>query len=364
MSTTIQDHQFMAEAIRLAERGLYTTDPNPRVGCVITQGTEVVGRGWHVRTGEPHAEINALQDTGKNAAGGTAYVTLEPCCHHGRTPPCSDALIKNKISRVVIGMADPNPNVSGNGIQQLVKAGIEVEVGLLEQQAQNLNPGFIKRMRTGCPYVRSKLAMSLDGRTAMADGESKWITSSEAREDVHRWRARSSAIVTGVGTILADDPSMTARIEENVVMPLRVIVDTNLSTPLSAKILKQPGSTIVMTCSDDDDAIEQLQSAGAKIIQIARHHNMVNLAAVMDKLGEMEINEVLLETGATLSGAMLEQGLIDEMIFYMAPSLLGDEARGLFRLPAIKNMSDRIELTVNDIRPVGRDWRISVKVTS
>ena len=360
----VSANEFMQRALRLAKRGLYTTDPNPRVGCVLVKDGEIVGEGWHKRAGEPHAEILALKQAGDKARGATVYVSMEPCSHTGKTPPCVDALIKAKVKRVVIAMVDPNPKVSGDGIQQLIDAGIEVDTGVLEAQAKALNPGFIQRMTGGSPIVRCKLAMSLDGRTAMADGESKWITSEAARNDVHHWRARSSAIVTGVGTVLADDPSMTARIDEDVEMPLRVIVDTNLSTPVTAKILKQSGQTLIMTCSDDEGAIEQLEAVGAKVIQVPKKHNMVDLAAVLETLGEMEINEILLETGATLSGAMLDQGLIDEMIIYVAPLLLGDGARGLFRLPAIEKMSDRVELNINDVRAVGRDWRIMAKVKS
>ncbi len=352
----------MARALQLAERGLHTTDPNPRVGCVLVKDDRIVGEGWHERAGEPHAEVYALRAAGAGAKHSTAYVTLEPCCHHGRTPPCSDALIKAGISRVVVAMRDPHSQVDGGGIQQLEQAGILVENGLLEQQARQLNPGFIKRMQFGRPFVRLKLAMSLDGRTAMASGESKWITGEAARRDVQQWRARSSAILTGVGTVLADDPSMTVRLENTQRQPLRVIVDTNLSTPAGAAILRQPGETVIMTCSDDETAWKALEAAGARIIAMPYCQNTVDMAAVLDQLGEMEINELHVETGATLSGALLQAGLVDELIIYMAPVLLGDAARGLFHLPGLETMADRLHLQIDDIRAIGEDWRIIARL--
>ena len=362
MPVSANDHRYMSHALQLAQKGLYTTDPNPRVGCVIVKGSEVVGEGWHERSGEPHAEVHALQQAGDKAAGATVYVTLEPCCHQGKTPPCSDSLVAANVSRVVVGMEDPHFRVAGQGLQQLREAGIEVEVGVLEAQVRELNPGFIKRMQTGRPYVRNKLAMSLDGRTAMASGESKWITSDAARQDVQRLRARSSAIVTGVGTVLADDPGMTVRLDETERQPLRVVLDTHLSMPTNAKMLQQAGRTLVMTCSEDEAARETLQQTGAEVISMPVHNNTVDMQAVLDTLGEMEINEVLLETGATLSGAMLKAGLIDELVIYMAPVLMGDNARGLFRLPGLDSMDQKINLNISDIRAVGQDWRITAKV--
>jgi len=355
------DYTWMARALRLAERGLYTTDPNPRVGCVIVRDGNIVGTGWHARTGEPHAEIHALQAAGERARGATVYVSLEPCCHHGKTPPCSDALIQAGVTRVVAAMQDPNRKVAGQGLQQLQAAGIAVQSGLLEDEARRLNPGFIKRMRTGRPYVRNKLAMSLDGRTAMASGESKWITSEAARQDVHRLRARSSAVVTGVGTILADDPSLNVRLEGFERQPMRVVVDTHLSMPDTARMIKLPGRTLVMTCSDDAGAKERLEQAGAEVIVMPFCGNAVDMEGVLDTLGQLEVNEVLVETGATLSGAMLRQGLIDEMVIYLAPILMGDMARSLFHLPGIETMADRIALDILDIRAVGNDWRITAK---
>ena len=359
MSFTALDHEHMARAIQLAARGLYTTDPNPRVGCVIVKNGQVIGEGWHVRAGEAHAEIHALQQAGEQAQGATAYVSLEPCCHHGKTPPCSDALIAAQVARVVVAMQDPNPRVAGNGMRQLQAAGIQVELGLLEAQAKVLNPGFIQRMQMRRPYVRNKLAMSLDGRTAMADGESKWITGDAARQDVQRLRARSSAIMTGVGTVLADDPALTVRLADTERQPLRVIIDSNLSTPLTARLLKEPGETLIMTVNSDPDLQASLRDAGAEVVQIGNAGQDVDLKLVLANLAERNINEVLLETGATLSGAMLEAQLINEMVFYMAPLLMGDAARGLYRLPQLQQMADRIELDIQDVRPVGKDLRIT-----
>jgi diaminohydroxyphosphoribosylaminopyrimidine deaminase/5-amino-6-(5-phosphoribosylamino)uracil reductase len=357
------DYGYMSRALQLARKGLYTTDPNPRVGCVIVKDDNVVAEGWHERAGEPHAEIHALRVAGDKAVGATVYVTLEPCCHHGKTPPCSEALIKAEVARVVVAMQDPHSRVAGQGVQQLRDAGIDVEVGVLEVQARALNPGFIKRMQTGRPHVRNKLAMSLDGRTAMASGESKWITSEAAREDVQRLRARSSAIVTGVGTVLADDPSMTVRLEGLERQPLRVVVDTHLSMPLTARMLQQPGRTMVMTCSDDEAAREALEHAGAEVICLPFCSDTVDMQAVLDTLGEMEVNEVLVETGATLSGAMLQAGLIDELVIYMAPTLMGNGARGLFHLPGLDTMAQKIDLEITDMRAVGKDWKITARVT-
>ncbi len=359
-----KDHAFMARAIQLAERGLHTTDPNPRVGCLIVSAGEVVGEGWHERAGEPHAEIHALNQAGGRAQGATAYVTLEPCSHHGRTPPCSEALIGAGVARVVAAMEDPNPRVAGSGLRQIAEAGIEVASGLLAEQAEQLNPGFCKRMRQGRPFVRSKLAMSLDGRTAMASGESKWITSAAAREDVHRLRARSSAIVTGIGTVLADNPSMTVRLPgwNEVHQPLRVVLDPHLSTPPDAHILNLPGRVLIVTAAEEPEVQEQLEQRGASVVNMGNGHDGIDLDALMALLAELEINEVLLETGATLSGAVLSAGLIDELIVYMAPKLMGDGARGLFRLQGIDNMAQAIELDIQDMRAIGSDWRITAKI--
>jgi diaminohydroxyphosphoribosylaminopyrimidine deaminase/5-amino-6-(5-phosphoribosylamino)uracil reductase len=355
------DYTYMAQALRLAKQGLYTTHPNPRVGCVIVNNSEVVGTGYHIAAGGPHAEVHALQMAGEKARGATAYVTLEPCCHHGRTPPCTDALINAGVARVVAAMQDPNPKVAGNGLLQLSNHNIEVAVGLLEQQAHDLNIGFVQRMKLGRPYVRCKLAMSLDGRTAMANGDSKWITSEAARDDVQQFRAQSSAIMTGAGTVLADDPAMTVRLDDTMVQPLRIIIDSNLSTPANAKILQQSGKTIIFTCTEDMYAIEQLISDTVSVIVLEKTEENVDLREVLHYLADKQINEILLETGATLSGAMLAAGLVDEMVIYVAPKLMGDQARGLFKLSGLEKMADSIDLNIKDVRMVGQDLRVTAR---
>jgi len=369
---TYADEQYMARALHLAERGLWTTDPNPRVGCVLVHGGEVVGEGWHIRAGEPHAEVYALQAAGARARGATAYVTLEPCAHQGRTPPCSHALIQAGVARVVVAMSDPNPLVAGRGLQQLRDAGIEVSSGLLQTQAEALNPGFIKRMRSGMPYVRAKLAMSLDGRTALANGASQWITGAAARSDVQALRARSSAILTGIGTVLADDPALTVRATElpeaypsttaGVRQPLRVVVDTHLSMPEQAKMLSLPGDTLVITATDDPERRQELEAVGAQVLYLPTRAANVDLTALCQALAQREVNELHLECGANLGGAFLRAGLIDELVIYMAPSLLGDQAKGLLHLPPLVALSERVQLRIREIRAVGDDWRISAHI--
>lgn len=363
---TPTDYGFMARALRLAEKGLYTADPNPRVGCVIVRDGEIIGEGWHRAAGEPHAEVHALAQAGEGAKNATAYVTLEPCCHHGRTPPCADALVDAGVGRVVAAMQDPNPRVAGEGLAKLARAGIETGVGLLQPEAEALNPGFVRRMSRGRPYVRLKMAMSVDGRTAMASGESKWITGPGAREDVHRLRARSSAIITGIGTVLADDPSLNARLDETVDVhqPLRVVLDPRLSTPGTARMLSLPGQTLIVTATDDEAQREQLETAGAEVLVMPSRPDVVDLPALLEELARREINEVLVETGATLGGAVLQSGLVDELVLYMAPKLMGDGARGLFRLPGLETMEQAVELEIRDVRAVGRDWRITAGLRS
>ncbi len=371
MNNSLNNHDqyYMAYALRLAERGLWTTDPNPRVGCVIVHEGQIVGEGWHQVTGEPHAEIHALKMAKEKAAGATCYVTLEPCCHHGRTPPCTDALIKAGIARVVIAVVDPNPQVSSKGIEQLLHAGIMVETGILGHEAEQLNIGFFKRMRHNRPHIRCKLAMSLDGRTAMASGESQWITSKDARMDVQILRARSSAIMTGAGTILADNPSLTVREDDlpdhllqfaKIRQPLRVIVDEHLSTPPDAKILTAPGQTVIFTASSSESVKMMLEKTGVKVVHLPCRDRRIDLNAMCQYLAqEHQVNELLLETGATLGGSMLRQGLIDELIIYMAPILMGNRARGLFDLPHLELLEQKISLNIKDIRAVGCDWRIT-----
>lgn len=366
------DQRFMARAIQLARLGWYSTHPNPRVGCLIVKEGEVIAEGYHRRAGEPHAERNALTKAGVAASGATAYVTLEPCCHHGRTPPCTEALIESGVKRVVVGMPDPNPLVAGQGLELLRQAGIQVTEGVMRPQVEALNPGFIKRMIHGLPYIRCKMAMSLDGRTAMADGESQWITSPAARVDVQKLRAQSAAILTGVGTLLADDPSMNVRLsamelglEEGVPIPhpVRVVLDPELATPGDAKMLGLPGPTLII-CSDEQPVHgAALEAAGAQIVRLPGDKQRLDLHQVIRFLGEQEINEVLLESGATLAGAMLEQGLVDELIIYQAPHLMGNKGRGLFLLPGIARMADRIALQVTDLRQVGTDIRITARLS-
>ena len=360
----------------MAARGLYTTDPNPRVGCVLVQDGVIVGEGWHERAGEAHAEIRALAQAGERARGATCYVTLEPCCHHGRTPPCAHALIKAGVSRVVAAMEDPNPLVWGQGLVELEAAGIGTTVGLMAAEAQAMNPGFIKRMQQKRPFVRCKLAMSLDGRTAMASGDSRWITDAPARADVQRLRARSSVVMMGIGTVLADDPLCTVRPEilpdgypEGggavpllVRQPLRVVVDPHLSLPENARMLSAPGKTLIATASDDVEVADLLRARGAEVVYLPGAQGSVDLRALLDYLGSAEINEVLLETGATLSGSMLRAGLIDDLVIYMAPILLGDGARGLFHLPGLENLADAYHLEIRDVRAVGKDWRVEATV--
>jgi len=381
MSIEKEDYTFMARAILLAKKGLYTTHPNPRVGCVITQENKIIGKGYHQRAGEPHAEINALANCKVSPVGGTAYVTLEPCSHIGKTPPCADALIEAQIKRVVIAMQDPNPQVAGQGIQRLQEAGIEVEVGLLEAQARQLNPGFIKRMEKGLPWVRVKLAMSLDGRTAMASGESQWITGREARHDVQKLRASADAIVTGIGTILADNPSLNVRlsaselaIQGEVRQPQRIIIDTELKTPLDAKLFKLEGKTLIVTDENlqgdgdnkDNDDNEQLIKAfkamGAGFLFIKKDDSgRLSLKTLFHELAKREINEVHVEAGATLCGSLIQQQLVDEIIIYMAPVFMGSNARGLLDLAGLDEMKDKIELSICDIRKVGKDFRFSIQ---
>ncbi|WP_455203848.1 bifunctional diaminohydroxyphosphoribosylaminopyrimidine deaminase/5-amino-6-(5-phosphoribosylamino)uracil reductase RibD [Kaarinaea lacus] len=361
--TAAQPREFMARALRLAAKGLYTTDPNPRVGCVIVNNGEIVGEGWHEKAGGPHAEIHALKKAGSKAKGASVYVTLEPCCHFGKTAPCSDALIQAKVAKVVAATLDPNPLVAGEGMQKLAQAGIAIEQGLLQSEAQALNSGFIQRMLHKRPYIRTKIAMSLDGRTAMANGESQWITSSEARMDVHRLRARSSAVLTGINTVLADNPSLNARLTNvDIKQPLRVVLDSDLRMPPDAKMLTLDGETLIFTCNRDQKAIRRLQNAGAEVMSVAKSDSGIDLYEVLAHLAEKEINEVMVEAGANLNGQLLKHQLIDELVIYMAPTIMGDAARGLFHLPWISAMKDKINLEIKDVRAVGCDWRITANV--
>ena len=362
--TATRDAQFMACALQLARRGLFTTDPNPRVGCVIVKDGLVVGTGWHQRAGEPHAEIHALKAAGERARGATAYVTLEPCCHQGRTPPCTRALIQAGITRVVAAMADPNPQVAGKGMEALRQARIGVETGLMQAQAEALNPGFISRMRRGRPYVLAKLEVSLDGRTALAHGESRWITGAAARADVQALRARSSAIVTGIGSVLADDPSLNVREFDIGRQPLRVVVDSTLRMPATAKMLSLPGSTLVVTACQHAEAADRLLAAGAEVLYLPAVDGRVDLPGLMGHLAAREVNELMVEAGAHLCGALLAAGLIDEIVIYYAPHILGSTAHGMFVIPGLDNMQQRHALKIQDVRAIGDDWRVTARVVS
>ena len=359
------DHAWMARALRLARKGLYSTHPNPRVGCVIVKDGELIGEGWHVRAGEPHAEVHALRQAGERARGATAYVTLEPCSHYGRTPPCAEALVQAGVGRVVAAMQDPNPQVAGRGLALLRSVGIEVASGVLESEARALNCGFIKRMETGLPYLRAKLAMSLDGRTAMASGESQWITGPAARAEVQRLRAQSSVVLTGADTVLMDHARLTVRAAELCLddeltalamqrQPLRVLIDGRLRVPLDAPFF-QAGPALVV--SRDDGAVARYRSAGHELLAMPGAAERVDLHSVLLELAARGTNEVLLEAGPRLAGAFAALGLIDEYQIFVAAKFLGSTARPLLDLP-LERMSEARELRIADIRAVGDDWKI------
>lgn len=350
----------MARAIHLAKRGLTTTDPNPRVGCILVKDGGIIGEGWHVKAGLAHAEVEALNNATQDTMGATAYVTLEPCSHHGRTPPCCETLVKAGIKQVVAAMQDPNPRVSGQGFAYLKAAGVAVSYGVLEEDARALNRGFIMRMTKSLPFVRSKLAMSLDGRTAMASGDSQWITSPEARADVHRLRSESSAILTGINTVLADNPSLTARIDKEAVQPIRVVLDSALKMPTNALMASLPGRSLILTCSEDEAKKEALQKTGFEVYRLPEKQDRLDLTEVMTFLAKQEVNEVLVEAGAVLNGALLAENLVDEWIIYIAPCILGDQGRGLFTLPGLQKLVDKKHLKFQDIRHVGQDLKLTL----
>jgi len=356
---TPDDHRHMAYALELAARGLYTTTPNPRVGCVIVRNGQVVGEGWHEKAGAAHAEAIALEHARKQAAGATLYVTLEPCAHHGRTPPCVDALLKAKPARVVAAMQDPNPQTAGKGFEQLRAAGITVDVGLMEAEARELNIGFISRMTRGTPWVRMKVAASLDGRTALADGQSQWITGADARRDGHAWRARACAVLTGVGTVKDDDPQLNVREVQTTRQPLRVVVDSRMQTPLTAKILG-PG-TIIAAAGADVPRSVALRAKGAEVVVLPNHEGKVELPALLQELARRGCNEVHVEAGHKLNGSLIDEGLVDELLIYMAPCILGDTAQGMFHLPPLVNLGARRKLKITDVARIGEDLRIRAK---
>lgn len=361
----MNDHAYMARALELARKGLYSTHPNPRVGCVIVRAGAIVGEGWHVRAGEPHAEVHALRQAGELARGATAYVTLEPCSHHGRTPPCAEALVKARVGRVVAAMQDPNPLVAGRGLALLRDAGIEVRSGVLESEARALNAGFVKRMEQGLPFLRVKLAMSLDGRTAMASGESQWITGPQARAAVQRLRARSSVVLTGADTVLTDRARLTVRdgelgleAEQAALAlqrpPLRVLIDGGLRVPLDAPLF-QAGPALVATV--DGGERESYQAAGHDLLALPGADGRVDLPGLLRELAARGANEVLVEAGPRLAGAFARLGLVDEYQIFVAAKFLGSSARPLLELP-LERMAEAPELRIADIRAVGDDWRI------
>lgn len=353
------DHAHMARAIELARKGLYTTDPNPRVGCVLVRDGVVVGEGWHERAGQPHAEPNALAAAGAAARGATAYVSLEPCNHFGRTPPCSDALIDAGVARVVYAADDPNPQVAGQGAARLRAHGIEVASGLLAAEAEAVNAGYFKRRRHGMPFVRVKLASSLDGRTALASGESRWITSKAARTDAQYGRARSSAILTGVGTILADDPALNVRVPESDRQPMRVVLDSRLRTPSDSRVINREGGVLVIGVHDDPARRESLQRQGVEVVIVPESGGRPDLAAVLSLLAGRGANEVWVEAGATLAGAFINAGLYDELVIYLAPTLLGPDARGLAAMLPLAQLEARPRLRFTDVRRIGDDLCIT-----
>ncbi|PKO93673.1 MAG: riboflavin biosynthesis protein RibD [Betaproteobacteria bacterium HGW-Betaproteobacteria-10] len=361
MSFSAVDHGMMARALQLAERGLWTTSPNPRVGCVIVRAGEIVGEGWHVEAGGPHAEVHALRAAGDTARGATAYVTLEPCSHTGRTPPCAEALIAAGVSRVVAAMRDPNPLVAGQGLAMLQAAAIETASGLLENEAGELNIGFVSRMTRRRPWLRLKTAASLDGKTALNNGLSQWITGPDARQDGHRWRARACAILTGIGTVRDDDPQLNVRAVETSRQPLRVVVDSRLEMPLTAKIL-QGGPVLIAAAVNDEKRANLLRSAGAEVLVLPNAAGKVDLKALLEALAQRGVNEVHAEAGFKLNGSLMREGLVDELLLYLAPCLIGDAASGLFNLPELTTLDGKQLLQLRDVRQIGQDIRLIARL--
>ena len=373
LNTLEADFHYMKIAIELAKKGLYSTKPNPAVGCVLVKDGQIVGEGWHQKAGEPHAERVALAEAGDNAQGATAYVTLEPCSHYGRTPPCADGLIEAKVARVVVAVQDPNPLVSGQGIQRIKNAGIDVTVGILEEEATAINLGFIRKMKKQLPFVRLKMASSLDGRTAMQNGESHWITGEASRQEVHKMRARSGALITGIGTVLADNPSLTVRLSDEVLAelnlnqqnchPIRVVLDPNLSMPTDAKMLSLPGRTILMTSKEtaerSPELVEMLYNQGIELVAVSAHDDRLDIESILRYLAEEEdINDVMVESGAIVAGAFMQSGLVNELHSFIAPSLMGDSAKPMFVLPGIESMDQKMNFQIQSIDRFGEDVRL------
>jgi diaminohydroxyphosphoribosylaminopyrimidine deaminase/5-amino-6-(5-phosphoribosylamino)uracil reductase len=360
------DHEFMARALRLAERGLFTTTPNPRVGCVVVRSGQVVGEGWHVYAGGQHAEVHALQAAGDKAHGATVFVTLEPCSHHGRTPPCAEALLTAGVSRVVAAMQDPNPLVAGQGLASLRQAGVAAECGLLAAEAKEINLGFVARMTRARPWLRLKLAASLDGKTALQNGASQWLTGPAARQDGHRWRARACAILTGIGTVRQDDPQLNVRGVEGLGgelrQPLKVVVDSRLELSPEARVLRGGGVLVAAAVADSGRAAK-LAQAGAEVLVLPSPSGQVDLLALLSELARRGINEVHAEAGFGLSGSMLSAGLVDELLLYLAPCLIGDAARGMFDLPPLESLAGKRSLVIRDVRALGADLRLLARFT-
>lgn len=356
------DAVFMARAVQLARRGQYSAHPNPMVGCVIAKNGRIVGEGWHERYGSAHAEVNALIAARGDAKGATAYVTLEPCSHHGKTPPCVEALIEARVAEVIVAVEDPFPKVGGRGLRLLGDAGIRVRTGLLESAVEAELVGYLSRVRRGRPHVRLKLGASLDGRIAMADGPSQWITGPEARADVQRLRAGSGAVLTGIGTVLADDPSLDVRddsLDSQGRQPLRVVLDSRLRMPATARMLGLPGGTLVCCTAGHDGT--PLRDAGAEVQEFGAHGDVVNVFEVLAALAEREINDVLVEAGRRLAGYLLEKELLDELVIYQSPHIMGSETRGMFETPHWEVLADRKALDIIDVRRVGQDTRITAR---
>lgn len=373
VAATSTDLLYMQQAIDLAKKGLYSTKPNPAVGCVIVKDGQIVGEGWHQQAGQPHAERIALAQARDGAKGATAYVTLEPCSHFGRTPPCADGLIEAQVARVVVAMQDPNPLVAGQGIERIRNAGIEVLVGVLEAEAKQVNLGFIRKMEKQLPFVRLKMASSLDGRTAMENGESHWITGEESRLEVHRMRARCGALITGIGTVLADNPSLTVRLSDEELAklnlnqenchPIRVVLDPNLSMPLDAKMLNLPGRTILMTSREtaerSPEIVEAIDAKGVEMVAVAAEDDRLDIESILRYLAEVEqINDVMVESGAIVAGAFIQSGLVNELHCFIAPSLMGNMAKPMFVLPGLDTMADKINLRIQSMERFGEDARI------
>jgi len=358
---TTADHGFMEQALELAGRGLNTTTPNPRVGSVVVRDRTVVGTGWHEKAGTPHAEVQALKAAGARSRGATLYVNLEPCSHHGSTPPCVNAIVEAGVERVVAAIQDPNPKVAGAGFAKLRAAGIAVEHGLMEDEARELNIGFLARMTRGRPWVRMKIAASLDGRTALANGKSRWITGETARQDGHRWRARACALLTGFGTVRDDDPQLNVRGVDTPRQPLKIVVDSKFETSPSARLL-QEGKTLIVGAVNEENKIAALKATGAEAIIIPNDHGKVELFRLMEELGRRELNELHVEAGTKLNGSLLQAGVVDELLVYLAPSVIGDSGRGMFHLPEITELSRASTLKIREVERVGADLRILARI--